>query len=63
MVVNVIMNDDYTFKIELDDGLKDMLKTVAYKRDIDVTAIMAEVILGGLTMQEHLFIHPDKSGT
>ena len=63
MVTHVILNDDSTYTIDLDDGAKELLQQISRYKHIDSTAVLAEIINTGILIQSHLFIHSDKSGT
>jgi len=62
MVVKVQMNDKYEFLLSMDDCARALLHEICTIRGLDASAIISEIVLGGLTLQDHLFIHPDKSG-
>ena len=60
MNVHAIMNDKYEFLVTFDDEAIELLHQICRARRVDCMTVMREIVLGGLTMQSHLFICPIK---
>ena len=60
MIVNVRMKDNYVFILCPDDEVVELIHQICKVRKISAVSLVDEIMLGGLTMQSHLFICPIK---
>ena len=60
MNVNVAKSNKSTFLVILDDEALGILQNICKERNIRDIQVINEIVLGGITMQVHLFVCPIK---
>ena len=60
MNVNVKMMDDYKFILDMDDEAIELIHQICEARVVSAESVVNEIMLGGITMQVHLFVCPIK---
>jgi len=63
MQVTVQVNDNYEFLIKPDTEAIELIHQICLVRGVKATQVIKEITEGGLCLQEHLFLHQDRSGT